>query len=219
MFGDAEPAKWSSMTGSIEKLAPHSLLRREDISTVPSQVEEAVRTILRWAGDDPDREGLRETPKRVAKAWQEYCRGYREDPAVHLGRTFEEAGGYDNVVLLRAIPFQSCCEHHLAPIEGIADIAYLPRDRVVGISKLARVLHGYASRLQIQERLTAQVADCIWKGLQPLGVAVRITARHSCMTARGVRTDGVSMMTSRMLGIFREDATSRQEVLGLMGTP
>jgi GTP cyclohydrolase I len=184
---------------------------------VPANVEEAVRTLIHWAGDDPDREGLLDTPKRVARAWREYAIGYREDPAQHLGRTFDEVGGYDEIVLLRDIPFQSHCEHHLAPIIGKAAIAYLPSRRVVGISKLARVLHGFARRLQVQERLTAQVADCIWDVLQPQGVAVVIEASHACMTARGVGTPGVMMTTSRMMGVFREDERSRREVLALMG--
>ena len=181
------------------------------------QAEAAVRTLLSWAGDDPGREGLLDTPKRVARAWREYARGYADDPARHLSRTFEEVGGYDEIVLLKDIPFQSHCEHHLAPIIGKAAIAYLPGDRVVGISKLARVLHGYARRLQVQERLTAQVADCIWDHLQPKGVAVVIEASHACMTARGVNTPGVMMTTSRMMGTFREDERSRREVLALMG--
>ncbi|TCP34702.1 GTP cyclohydrolase I FolE [Sphingomonas sp. BK235] len=184
---------------------------------VPDAVAEAVRTLLRWAGDDPAREGLRDTPQRVARAWKEYCAGYGEDPGVHLARVFEEVGGYDEIVLLRDIPFQSHCEHHMAPIIGKAHIAYLPRDHVVGISKLARVLHGFARRLQVQERLTAEVADCIWNGLKPQGVAVVIEASHACMTARGVRTPGVSMVTSRMMGVFRDDERSRKEVLALMG--
>ncbi len=184
---------------------------------VPAEVEEAVRTLIRWAGDDPTREGLIDTPKRVARAWKEYARGYSEDPAVHLSRTFEEVGGYDEIVLLKDIPFHSRCEHHLAPIIGKASIAYLPRDKVVGISKLARVLHGFARRLQVQERLTAEVADCICEHLQPKGVAVVIEASHSCMTARGVQTPGVLMVTSRIMGVFREDERSRKEVLALMG--
>jgi GTP cyclohydrolase IA len=184
---------------------------------VPDDVREAVRTLLRWAGDDPDREGLLETPERVARAWAEYSQGYSEDPSVHLSRTFHEVGGYDEIVLLKDIPFQSHCEHHMAPIIGKAAIAYLPRDKVVGISKLARVLHGHARRLQVQERLTAQVADCIWQNLEPKAVAVVIEASHSCMTARGVNTPGVMMTTSRMMGTFRSDERSRREVLALMG--
>ncbi|MGV3457331.1 GTP cyclohydrolase I FolE [Sphingomonas sp.] len=184
---------------------------------VPDEVADAVRTLLRWAGDDPSREGLIDTPLRVARAWKEYCQGYAEDPASHLSRVFEEVGGYDDIVLLKDIPFQSHCEHHLAPIIGKASIAYLPGKHVVGISKLARVLHAYARRLQVQERLTAQVADCIWDHLKPRGVAVVIDASHACMTARGVRTPGVSMVTSRVIGTFREDDRSRKEVLALMG--
>jgi GTP cyclohydrolase I len=184
---------------------------------VPEEVQEAVRTLIRWSGDDPEREGLLDTPSRVARAWKEYCQGYEEDPSVHLSRVFEEVGGYNEIVLLKEIPFQSHCEHHMAPIIGTAAIAYLPNDRVVGISKLARVLHGFARRLQVQERLTAEVADCIWEHLQPQGVAVVICASHSCMTARGVRTPGVRMMTSRMMGTFLEDPRSREEVLKLMG--
>ena len=184
---------------------------------VPNEVQDAIRTLIRWAGDDPAREGLRDTPARVARAWREYCGGYEEDPGDHLSRTFEEVGGYDEVVLLKDIPFQSHCEHHMAPITGKASIAYMPRARVVGISKLARVLHGYARRLQIQERLTAEVAQSIWDHLQPHGVAVVIEAQHGCMTGRGVRTPGVAMVTSRLLGCFLEDQSSRKEVLGLMG--
>src|ERR687886_603655 len=184
---------------------------------VPADVQDAVRTLIRWAGDDPDREGLLDTPRRVARAWREYAKGYQEDPAIHLSRTFEEVGGYDEIVLLKDIPFQSHCEHHMAPIIGKAAIAYLPNNRVVGISKLARVLHGFARRLPVQERLTAQVADAIWEHLQPKGVAVGIEATHARMTARGVSTPGVMMTTSRMMGTFREDERSRREVLALMG--
>ncbi len=184
---------------------------------VPADVADAIRTLIRWSGDDPDREGLLDTPRRVARAWKEYCAGYGDDPAQHLSRVFEEVGGYDEIVLLRDIPFQSHCEHHMAPIIGKAHIAYLPRDHVVGISKLARVLHGFARRLQVQERLTAEVADCIWDNLKPLGVAVVIEATHACMAARGVRTPGVTMVTSRMMGVFRDDDRSRKEVLALMG--
>jgi GTP cyclohydrolase I len=191
--------------------------RGNERAAVPEEVAEAVRTLIRWAGDDPAREGLLDTPGRVARAWKEYTIGYEEDPALHLTRTFDEVGGYDEIVLLRDIPFQSHCEHHLAPIIGKAAIAYLPGSRVVGISKLARVLHGFAKRLQVQERLTAQVADCIATHLQPLGVAVVIEASHACMSARGVNTPGVIMTTSRMMGCFREDERSRKEVLALMG--
>lgn len=184
---------------------------------VPDEVQEAVRTLLRWVGEDPEREGLRDTPLRHAKAWREYCAGYDEDPGMHLARTFEEVAGYDEIVLLKDIPFQSHCEHHLAPIIGKASIAYLPKDRVVGISKLARVLHGYARRLQIQERLTAEIAQSIWEHLKPAGVAVVIEAQHGCMTGRGVKTHGVGMVTSRMLGCFLEDRSSRAELMSLMG--
>lgn len=184
---------------------------------VPDDVAEAIRTLIRWSGDDPEREGLLDTPARVARAWKEYCKGYEEDPAHHLARVFEEVGGYDEIVLLKDIPFQSHCEHHMAPIIGTASIAYLPNNHVVGISKLARVLHAYARRLQVQERLTAEVADCIWEHLKPIGVAVVIKAQHGCMTGRGVRTPGVGMVTSRMMGVFRDDDRSRKEVLSLMG--
>jgi GTP cyclohydrolase I len=193
------------------------LVRSPTKIDVPDNVQEAVRTLIRWAGDDPTREGLLDTPLRYARAWKEYAAGYEDDPAIHLSRTFEEVGGYDEIVLLKDIPFQSHCEHHLAPIIGKASIAYLPQDRVVGISKLARVLHGFARRLQVQERLTAEVADCVWENLRPQGVAVVIEASHSCMTARGVRTPGVMMTTSRMMGVFRTDERSRREVLALMG--
>ena len=184
---------------------------------VPDDVRDAVRTLLRWTGDDPAREGLIDTPTRVARAWRDWCRGNLEDPATHLDRTFEEVGGYDEIIVLRDIPFHSHCEHHMAPVVGKASIAYLPKNRVVGISKLVRVLHGYAARLQLQERLTAQVAQCIWDHIQPLGVAVLIEGTHGCMTSRGVSTPDVAMVTSRMLGCFLDDPASRKEVLALMG--
>ena len=187
-----------------------------DRPIVPEHVEESIRNLIRWAGEDPSREGLRDTPRRVALAWREYCRGYDEDPGIHLSRTFAEVGGYDEIVLLKDIPFQSHCEHHMAPIIGKASIAYLPTDRVVGISKLARVLQGFASRLQVQERLTAEVAQAIWENLKPQGVAVIIEARHGCMTGRGVKTQGVGMVTSRMLGCFIDNPDSRREVLSLI---
>lgn len=186
----------------------------------PSQAEaeEAVRTLLRLAGDDPTREGLRDTPARVVRAYAELFSGYDEDPTELLQRTFEDVEGYDEIILLRDIRIESYCEHHLAPIIGRAHIAYLPRHRVVGISKLARVADAYAKRLQIQERLTVQIADAIDQVLQPHGVAVVIEAIHHCMTTRGVHKPGVSMVTSRMTGCFRKDATTRREVLSLMGS-
>src|SRR4051812_39313323 len=184
---------------------------------VPKDVKEAIRTLIRWAGDDPDREGLVDTPRRVACAWKEYARGYAEDPAVHLSRTFEEVGGYDEIVLLKDIPFQSHCEHHMAPIIGKASIAYLPRDNVVGISKLARVLHGFARRLQVQERLTAQVADTIWQHLQSKGVAVIIEATHPRMTARGGNTPGGGVSTNRMQGTFPRGKGRRRRGPPLVG--
>ena len=185
-------------------------------AAIPAEVLEAVRTLILWAGDDPSREGLIDTPGRVARAWKEYFAGYQEDPKRHLARVFEEVGGYDEIVLLRDIPFHSHCEHHLAPIIGKVHIAYLPQDRVVGISKLARVALGFARRMQVQERLTAEIADAIQEGLEPRGVAVVIEATHACMTARGVHTPGVTMTTSRMMGVFRDDERSRKEVLALM---
>lgn len=197
--------------------SPGDLASASQKQPVPADVQDAIRTLLLWAGEDPTREGLIDTPARVGRAWREYCAGYGEDPAVHLERTFEEVAGYDEVVLLRDIPFHSHCEHHMAPIVGTASIAYLPTNRVVGISKLARVLHGFARRLQIQERLTAEIAQCIWDNLEPLGVAVVIKAQHGCMTGRGVRTHGVDMVTSKVLGCFRDDPSSRKEVLALMG--
>ena len=186
-------------------------------SVTQEQAEDAVRTLLQWAGEKPSREGLRDTPTRVVRAYRDWFSGYLSDPADYLRRTFEEVEGYDEMIVLRGIEFESHCEHHMAPIIGKASIAYLPKDKVVGIGKLARVLHGFARRLQVQERLTAQVADCIWDHLQPKGVAVVIEASHACMTARGVNTPGVMMTTSRMMGTFREDERSRREVLALMG--
>ena len=183
---------------------------------VPDEVADAVRTLIRWAGDDPGREGLADTPLRVARAWREYARGYEEDPAVHLARAFEEVGGYDEIVVLRDIPFQSCCEHHMAAISGTVHVGYLPRNRVVGISKLGRVVDAFARRLQVQERLTAEIADTIQAVLNPRGVGVIIKATHACMSSRGVRKHGVSMVTSRMLGAFRDDPATRQEFLAAL---
>jgi GTP cyclohydrolase IA len=176
-----------------------------------AEVEQAVRTLIRWAGDDPDREGLLDTPSRVARAYKEWFAGYAEDPAEFLLRTFEEVSGYDEPILLRDIPFRSCCEHHMAPITGVAHIGYLPATRVVGISKLVRVVESYARRLQIQERMTAEIAHLIQDALQPRGVAVAIEATHACMSSRGVGKHGVSMVTWRMLGAFKQDPTLRNE--------
>jgi GTP cyclohydrolase I len=181
-----------------------------------ADAEAAVRTLLRWAGDDPAREGLVETPLRVARAWREWFSGYALDPDAYLRRTFEEVEGYDEMVVLRDIPFESHCEHHLAPIIGKAHVGYLPGAKVVGISKLARVVEAYARRLQVQEKLTAQVADCIERVLQPRGVGVVVEATHECMTTRGVHTRGVSMVTSTMRGCFRDDARTRAEFLAFV---
>ena len=175
--------------------------------------EEALRTLLQWAGDDPKREGLLDTPKRVAAAYKDWFSGYTSDPAEYLRRTFEEVAGYDELIVLRDIEFESHCEHHMAPIIGRAHVGYLPTDKVVGISKLARVVDGYARRLQVQEKLTAEIAGCINDVLKPRGVGVVIDAVHQCMTTRGVHKRGVSMVTSKMLGAFREDARTRAEFL------
>jgi GTP cyclohydrolase I len=187
----------------------------------PSQeeAEAAVRTLLRWAGEDPTREGLRDTPGRVTRAYGEYFGGYTIDPVSLLTRTFSETEGYDEIVLLRDIRFESCCEHHMAPIIGRAHVAYLPRTRVVGISKLARVVDAYARRLQIQEKMTAQIANTIDEVLQPLGVAVVIEAVHQCMTTRGVHRPGTSLTTSRMLGAFRTNDATRREVMAMIQRP
>lgn len=184
-----------------------------------TDAEEAVRTLLRWAGDDPEREGLLDTPARVARAFEEWFAGYREDPMEFLERTFEEVEGYDEMVVLRDIRLESYCEHHLAPILGKIHIGYMPDKRVVGISKLARVADAYAKRLQIQEKLTAQIANCINEVLQPKGVAVVIEAEHQCMTTRGVHKHGVSMVTSTMLGVFRQGSDTRREFLSFVGNP
>jgi GTP cyclohydrolase I len=199
------------MHGTLETLW-HA---QSDAEKRPSrgEAEQAVRTLIRWAGEHPEREGLLDTPRRVVRAYEEWFEGYDQDPVEILQRTFEEVGGYDEIVVLRDIPFQSCCEHHMAAIQGTVHVGYLPRSRVVGISKLARVVDAYARRLQVQERLTAQIADTIDEVLKPRGVAVVVKATHACMSTRGVRKHGVSMVTSRMLGAFREDPATRQEFL------
>jgi len=184
-----------------------------------TEAEDAVRTLLRWAGDDPDREGLKDTPARVARAYEDWFSGYADDPQAYLARTFEEVNGYDEMVVLRDIRFESHCEHHLAPIIGRVHVGYLPQNKVLGISKLARVVDAYARRLQVQEKMNSQIANCIQKVLEPKGVAVVIEASHECMTTRGVHKPGVVMVTSTMLGAFREDARTRREFLNMIGNP
>ncbi len=183
------------------------------------EAEQAVRTLLRWSGDNPDREGLLDTPGRVVRAYEEHFAGYREDPVEYLQRTFEEVSGYDEMVVLRDIRFESHCEHHMLPIIGRAHVAYLPRKRVVGISKLARLVDVYAKRLQIQEKMTAQIANTLNDVLTPNGVGVVIEAAHQCMTTRGVHKPGVTMVTSTMLGGFRDDAMTRREFLSIIHSP
>jgi GTP cyclohydrolase I len=180
------------------------------------QAEEAVSTLLRWAGDDPQREGLLDTPKRVARAYEDWFSGYKEDPVRFLKRTFEEVEGYDEMIVLRDIAFESHCEHHMAPIIGKAHIGYLPNNKVVGISKLARVVEAFARRFQVQEKMTAQIANCIGDVLKPKGVAVVIEAVHQCMTTRGIHKSDVSMVTSQMVGLFRTDARTRAEFLRMI---
>ena len=180
------------------------------------QAAQAIRTLLRWAGDDPQREGLRDTPTRVARAFREWFAGYAEDPTAYLERTFEEVAGYDEIIVLRGIDFESHCEHHMAPIIGRVHIGYLPSHRVVGISKLARVVDAFAKRLQVQEKLTAQIAQCIHDTLQPHGVGVIVEATHECMTTRGVHKRGVSMVTSTLLGSFRNNPSTREEFMRLV---
>ncbi len=193
----------------------------DDLAARPTRedAEAAVRTLIRWAGDDPLREGLLDTPARVARAYEEFYRGYGEDPVALLERTFSEVEGYDEIVLLRDIRLESHCEHHMVPIVGRAHVAYLPDRRVVGISKLARLVDAFAHRLQIQEKLTAQIADTIQEVLRPHGTAVIIEAVHECMSCRGVHKTGVSMVTSRMLGIFRENRSTRQELMAMVQAP
>ena len=180
------------------------------------QAEEAVRTLLLWAGEDPRREGLVDTPKRVVSAYEDWFGGYREDPVRFLKRTFEEVEGYDEMIVLRDIEFESHCEHHMAPIIGCAHVGYLPNNKVVGISKLARVVEAFARRFQVQEKMTAQIANCIWDVLNPKGVGVVIEATHQCMTTRGIHKSDVTMVTSQMLGLFRKDARTRAEFLGMI---
>lgn len=199
---------------------PASAAADDKATTLPrptqAEAEDAIRTLLLWAGDDPNREGLLDTPKRVASAYREWFCGYEEDPVELLARSFEEVEGYDEMVVLRDIRLESMCEHHMCPIIGRAHIAYLPSGRVVGISKLARVVEAYGKRLQIQEKMTAQIANTLLDVLQPKGVAVVIEAVHQCMTTRGVHKTGVSMVTSRMLGSFRDDPSTRKEFLSMI---
>ncbi len=183
------------------------------------QAEKAVKVLLEWAGDDPSREGLLDTPKRVVKAFEEFFVGYKQDPKKLLARTFKEVNGYDEMVVLRDINFESHCEHHMVPFIGKAHVAYLPQNKVVGISKLARLVDLYAKRLQIQEKMTAQIANTLNDVLQPKGVAVVIEAQHFCMTTRGVHKHGVTMQTSQMLGRFRSDPKTRQEFFNLIASP
>ena len=190
----------------------------EPATVTQEDVEDAVRTILTWIGEDPEREGLSDTPARVARAYRSYFSGYAQEPEEFLKKTFKETAGYDEMVLLRKIPFQSHCEHHMAPITGHAWVGYVPRERVVGISKLARVVEAYANRLQIQERLTAEIAGAIDRALEPLGVAVLIKASHQCISGRGVRKHGVDLTTTQMLGCFRTETGRRQEFLAMVST-
>ncbi len=181
------------------------------------QAEDAIRILLRWAGENPNREGLLDTPRRVVDAYGDWFSGYQEDPQEFLKRTFEEVAGYDEMIILRDISFESHCEHHMAPIIGRVHVGYLPRGKVVGISKLARVVETYARRFQVQEKMTSQIANCIQEVLHPLGVGVIVDASHQCMTTRGIHKTGVSMVTSKMLGSFREDAATRSEFMQCVG--
>ena len=184
-----------------------------------AEAEAAVQTLIRWAGDDPAREGLLDTPARVVRSFEEFYAGYQLDPTELLSRTFEETDGYDELIVLREIRFESHCEHHMVPIIGCAHIGYLPEKRVIGISKLARVVDAFAKRLQIQEKMTVQIANAIDEVLKPKGVAVVVEASHQCMTTRGVHKSGVGMVTSRMLGVLRDDPTTRREFLSIIGSP
>jgi GTP cyclohydrolase I len=206
----------------MNKIDPMALIEAEAQPIerpTTAEAENAVRTLLRWAGDDPDREGLLDTPGRVIRAYRQWFRGYEEDPVAMLQRTFEEVEGYDEMVVLRDIRFESYCEHHLAPIIGKAHVGYIPTDRVVGISKLARLVDAYAKRLQVQEKMTAQIANTLMTVLQPRGVAVVLEGEHHCMSTRGVHKHGVSMVTSTMLGGFRDDHRTRKEFMDIIGNP
>jgi GTP cyclohydrolase I len=221
MFHAAMRCSYSGGTRAVNIVTPTSRFATDTAATTTrptrEEAEAAIRILLCWAGDDPDREGLIDTPSRVARAYEEFFAGYGVDPVALLERTFEETDGYDEIVLLRDIRLESHCEHHMVPIIGRAHVAYLPHRRVVGISKLARVVEAYARRLQIQEKLTAQIANTIQEVLEPRGVAVVIEAAHQCMTTRGVHKPGVTMVTSRMLGAFRTDPTTRREFLAMIG--
>jgi GTP cyclohydrolase I len=206
----------------VNKIDPLALIKAEAQPSkrpTTSEAEDAVRVLLRWAGDDPDREGLLDTPGRVIRAYRQWFRGYEEDPVAMLQRTFEEVEGYDEMVVLRDIRFESYCEHHLAPIIGVAHVGYIPTDRVVGISKLARLVDAYAKRLQVQEKMTAQIANTLMTVLKPRGVAVVMEGEHHCMSTRGVHKHGVSMVTSTMLGGFRDDPRTRKEFMDIIGNP
>ncbi len=201
-------------------------IAKDEISAAVSAVrpsreeaEDAVRTLLRWAGENPGREGLRETPKRVVRAYEEWFSGYGVEPAAYLAKTFEEIDGYDEMVVLRNVRFESHCEHHIAPIIGVAHVAYLPDRRIVGISKLARVVEAFAKRLQVQEKMTAQIATVLNDVLQPKGVGIVIEASHGCMSTRGINKAGLTMVTSQMIGAFRSDAATRREFLAVIGNP
>jgi GTP cyclohydrolase I len=212
-------ARSSKLRAGLPRVSKSGALRVRIARPSQDEAEEAVRTLIRWAGDDPDREGLVGTPERVVRSYREFFRGYEQDPYAILRRTFEETDGYDEMIVLKDMRFESHCEHHIAPIIGRAHIAYLPHHRVVGISKLARLLDCYAKRLQIQEKMTAQIANTLQEVLQPRGVAVVIDASHQCMTTRGVHKPNTSMVTSRMLGAFRTDPSTRREFLSIIGMP
>lgn len=215
MIGGEQVASVIQIAGRSKKKPGAQTIKTVDRPT-RAETEDAVRTLIRWAGDNPDREGLTGTPARVVRAYEEWFAGYGQEPRDYLKRTFEEVAGYDEIVLLRDIRFESHCEHHMAPIIGRAHIGYLPRNRVVGISKLARLVDVYAKRLQIQEKMTAEIAGCLDSVLKPIGLGVVIEATHQCMTTRGVHKSGVTMVTSRMLGSFRTRAETRHEFLSAL---